>query len=368
MRPFEAPIQSAPRQSDPPFRAWIFACAAFSALSALLGGLALLYWRHGSSFIPLALLEPTSFPSFLVPGLLLTAVVGGTSAVCSICALRRSKRTIDAAWLAGGALTIWIVAEAALLGEFHFLQLIYGALGIALLILATLGAQSAGGIRQRWTITVTVSEGLGFLAPLAMALLVRRAELREELQVTCIALAGGLEGAALGAGQAAAWPLPIRKGRYVALSAAAAAFVWALALTGRWGLLKLGSSHPAVSILLGVAMVLVGLTAIGALQALELRRVAHGTRRWIAWTALAWVVALPLSFLPSPLVDERTPWWTHLPLWASAGFIMAYAMALVTACGVTQLTHNPRTLRPPTNLHPLPAAAPVPTPPPQSAA
>lgn len=339
MRPSPSLVRPLPLRSDPPFRAWILGTSAFTALSAVFGGLALLYWQHGSSFVPLTLLERTIFPSFLLPGLLLLVVVGGSSVACSICAWQRSERTIDAAWLAGGAMTIWIVAEVAQMGQFHPLQLIYGALGIVLLALAGLTAHAAGSTRQRWVITVTLFEGFGFLAPLVVALLVGQADLAEWQQMVCIAAAGGVEGILLGLGQALAWPLRVRKARYALLSALAALSVWSVALLGRWGILMSSGSHPIVAILLGVLMLAVGLTSIGGLQALELRRVTGSTGRWVAWTALAWIVALPLSFLPSPLVDERTPLGTHLALWASAGFMMAYAMALVTGYGVTQVTH-----------------------------
>jgi hypothetical protein len=339
MRPSAPPVQAVPLRFDLPFRAWILGTSAFTALSATFGGLALVYWQDGSSFVPLTLLERTIFRSFLIPGLLLLVVVGGSSVACSICAWRQSERTIDAAWLAGGSMTIWIVAEVGQMGQFHPLQLIYGALGVMLLVLSTLAAHAAGSTRQRWVVTVTLFEGLGFLAPLVVALLVGRAGLAEWQQVVCIAGAGGVEGALLGLGQATAWPLPIRKARYVMLSSLAALAVWFVVLLGRWGIVMSSSSQPIIAVLLGLAMLAVGLTAIGGLQALELRRVTSSVGAWVAWTALAWIVALPLSFLPSPLVDERTPLWTHLALWSSAGFMMAYAMALVTGYGVTQLTH-----------------------------
>jgi len=75
-----------------------------------------------------------------------------------------------------------------------------------------------------------------------------------------------------------------------------------------------------------------GLFAIGAMQWLELRRAA-----WIGWTALAWVVALPFSFLPMPFVDLTTPMAAMAALWACAGLMMAYVMALITWQGAKRL-------------------------------
>jgi hypothetical protein len=76
------------------------------------------------------------------------------------------------------------------------------------------------------------------------------------------------------------------------------------------------------------------LFAIGGAQWIELRHHRVPARRWIGWTALAWLVALPLSFAPGPLVDETTPLAAHIVLWGCGGVLMAYVMALITWRGV----------------------------------
>ncbi len=85
------------------------------------------------------------------------------------------------------------------------------------------------------------------------------------------------------------------------------------------------------------ATALFGLTAIGAGQWLELRRHTRMAHRWILWTALAWILALPLSFAPTPFVDEATPLASSFVLWGCAGLLMAHVMALVTWQGVRRL-------------------------------
>lgn len=320
-----------------PFRSWILGLSAFSALSALGGGIELVGLAHGSPYVPITLLEHTVFDSFLVPGLLLLLVVGGTSLACSLFAWAHSKRTISATWLAGGTLTSWIVAEAAQMGEVHPLQIVYGLLGMSLLALAAFGAHQTRDRTATWIVGVSLAEGTGFLVPVLTALALTQSHVGEGLQALVIGLAGGVEGAFLGTGQALAWTLPIRRWRYVLLTAVAAAGVWWLVLFGRLALLPLARSLPMVAATLACLLGVAALAAIGGLQALELRRVTRGAGRWIAWTALAWILALPMSFLPSPLVDVTTPWWVQLPLWAIAGFIMAYVMALVTERGARQL-------------------------------
>ncbi len=86
---------------------------------------------------------------------------------------------------------------------------------------------------------------------------------------------------------------------------------------------------PASMIVGSVLAATIGLTAIGGAQWIELRHVANA-HRWIGWTALAWVVALPWSFLPGPAVDKSTPAVVHFALWSCAGALMAYTLAQVT--------------------------------------
>ena len=101
--------------------------------------------------------------------------------------------------------------------------------------------------------------------------------------------------------------------RNTLLTALGAAVVWA----GVMAAMRLGGALPPLmaAALAGVAAGAAGLAAIGAAQWLELRRDAARAGRWIAWTALAWAVALPLSFAPGPFVDESTPLASHVALW-----------------------------------------------------
>ncbi|MDX2087102.1 MAG: hypothetical protein SFX73_04600 [Kofleriaceae bacterium] len=64
----------------------------------------------GTRYVPRGLLAHTPFASFLIPGLLLGLVVGGTSLACATFAWRRSSAAVHATILAGAALTIWIIA------------------------------------------------------------------------------------------------------------------------------------------------------------------------------------------------------------------------------------------------------------------
>lgn len=302
------------------------ALALFAAASALGGAAELIALRRGSELVPISLLAHTPFESFLVPGVLL----GGIGAACAAAALlawRRSRAAIDAAIVAGGALVVWIAAERAMLREASWLQAGYGALGLALLGLGARAGLRSGLPRHRWVIAVTAAEAAGYLAPALAGILTARGG---EPRALPIAAAGLVEGLALGAGQAWAFPFRVRRLRYALLTALGAGVVWA----GVLAVMRAGGAlPPALAAIAGAA----GLAAIGTAQWLELRRHAARAGRWIAWTALAWAVALPLSFAPGPFVDEATPLSSHVVLWGCGGLLMAYAMALITWRGVRRL-------------------------------
>src|SRR5690242_6324999 len=97
-----------------PHRAWILATSLLVVLTTLPSAVVMLVWRHGHAFLPIELLQYTPFTSFVVPALLLGGVVGGTSLACALLVWRRSAWALDATLLAAGALTLWIVVEAAL--------------------------------------------------------------------------------------------------------------------------------------------------------------------------------------------------------------------------------------------------------------
>lgn len=314
-------------------RKLVLGLAGLVALSAIAGGAALLLAPSGSETAPLTLLRGTPFTSFALPGLLLALVVGGSSLACVMLVWRRSPFAIDATILAGGALTLWIACESVIMHEASFLQLVYGGLGLGLLALGVVSGLRSPHPRHRWTVLVTTGEAGGFVAPALVG--VFALGLDAGLRAALLVLAGAVEGFLCGLGQAWAFPLPVSRPRFAALTSAAAAAVWALAM----GLVALGhAGAPDGAMITALALVVpVGLTLMGAAQWLELRQHAFRAHRWIVWSALAWMLALPASFAPSPFVDETTPLATHLVLWTSAGLAMAYVMALVSWQGARRL-------------------------------
>lgn len=303
----------------------------------------LLVWNAGNAFLPLTLLDGTPFKDFVVPGLLLAVVVGGTSMVNALATARRYEWRIDATLLAGGALSAWTACEVALLQAFSWLQVLYGGLGLGLLGIGIARGQS---LRQRWIVRVTLAESFGYMAPTLAGVMSVNSSPEHRPLAWAIVMAGCFEGLCLGYGQARALPWQVSKWRYALLTSIAAGGVWAAV----FALMSCFATGEAMSAVQWLAVAIGGglsLSAIGGAQWLLLRRLLAGAGTWVFWTALAWAVALPLSFLPAPLVDESTPLLTHVVIWGFGGVVMAYVMAWFTWYGVKALQRaNPNpTLR-----------------------
>lgn len=103
----------------------------FNGLSAAVGGVALI-----TDWIPeqASWVRETDFPSSYFPGVILMAVVGGSSLIAAAALVKRSDGWQLASIVAGTIMVFWIIGEVASIRGFHFLQVIYlvtGALVVA---------------------------------------------------------------------------------------------------------------------------------------------------------------------------------------------------------------------------------------------
>jgi hypothetical protein len=94
----------------------------FNGVSASAGGLALM-----TDWIPeqASWVRHTDFPSNYFPGVILMAVVGGSSLIAGIALAKRSDGWQLASIVAGTIMVFWIIGEIASIRGFHFLQVIY---------------------------------------------------------------------------------------------------------------------------------------------------------------------------------------------------------------------------------------------------
>jgi hypothetical protein len=94
----------------------------FNGLSATVGGLALM-----TDWIPeqASWVRDTDFPSNYFPGVILMAVVGGSSLIAAAGLVKSSDGWQLASIVAGTITVFWIIGEVASIRGFHFLQVIY---------------------------------------------------------------------------------------------------------------------------------------------------------------------------------------------------------------------------------------------------
>lgn len=108
---------------------------AFGAVSALAGFIIAI--PGGGAGFPLSALEGTPFTSFVVPGLILGVVIGGTQLTASVAVARGRGSGPLLACVAGFGMLIWIFTELAMIG-YSILQTVYFALGLLELVLVLL--------------------------------------------------------------------------------------------------------------------------------------------------------------------------------------------------------------------------------------
>ena len=98
----------------------------FNGISSVGGGLALM-----TAWIPEqpSWVQHTDFSSLYFPGVILMAIVGGSSLVAAVAMRKRSVGWQLSSILSGVIMLFWIVGEIASIRGFHFLQVIYFVTG-----------------------------------------------------------------------------------------------------------------------------------------------------------------------------------------------------------------------------------------------
>ncbi len=112
--------------------------AIFVAVSAIPGGIALLAGFHSP---PLAQLEGSVFPSFVIPGLALVFLVGGSAAAAAVLLVRRNRFAVPTAFVAGFAVMAFEFVEVLAIGfppgPARVMQMLYFSIGAALVTVSS---------------------------------------------------------------------------------------------------------------------------------------------------------------------------------------------------------------------------------------
>ncbi|MBN1409756.1 MAG: hypothetical protein JW969_02855 [Spirochaetales bacterium] len=108
----------------------------FNALSAIGGGIGLVV--SDGLGMPKSWLTGSPFDSFLVPGIILAVIVGGTNLAAAVMEIKKLRFAPEASAVAGFGLQIWIYAEIYIIRESAWLQTVYFVTGTLILILVFL--------------------------------------------------------------------------------------------------------------------------------------------------------------------------------------------------------------------------------------
>lgn len=117
------------------FKRFIILLTGFTSFSAIVSGIQLI--RTNGLGMPTEWISGT-FSSFLIPGLILVFIVGGTNLFALIMTVRNWAYAMEANMVAGFGLLIWIYSEMYLISQRSGLQTIYFALAIFILVLTFL--------------------------------------------------------------------------------------------------------------------------------------------------------------------------------------------------------------------------------------
>lgn len=130
----------------------------FNAISAVGGGIAL---AAGLLGVPAVLLRHTPFDSFLVPGIFLAVVMGGSATIAATALLNQRSRALVASAAAGAVMVGWIVGESLLVEGFSWLQGLYLLTG-SIAVVATIRLFWAGKpASESWAVAPSPNDQAG---------------------------------------------------------------------------------------------------------------------------------------------------------------------------------------------------------------
>ena len=115
----------------------LFILVSFVAVTATLSGLIMISNPDGGVMnLPLSLLDGTPFKDFLIPGILLSTIVGGVNLLAVFYNIQRHVNRYNWAMAGGIMISGWIVVQMILIQAAHWLHFLYLGIGILIVLLA----------------------------------------------------------------------------------------------------------------------------------------------------------------------------------------------------------------------------------------
>lgn len=115
----------------------LFILVSFIAVTSTLSGLLMISNPDGGIMnLPLSLLDGTPFKDFLIPGILLTTIVGGVNLLAVFYNMQRHVNRYNWAMAGGIMMSGWIVVQMILIHAARWLHFLYLGIGILIILLA----------------------------------------------------------------------------------------------------------------------------------------------------------------------------------------------------------------------------------------
>jgi hypothetical protein len=195
---------------------------------------------------------------------------------------------------------------------------------------------------NRWFVTVTLGEFLGFAVPALVGAATANAS--PLVAAVAILVAGAVEGAALGTAQAAVLrrALPgLRSDEWIIATTVGAVIAYAIGMSPSTAA-GLGLDLPLeVLILAGPVLGVALLLTIGTAQWTVLRREVPRSTGWIAVTALAWAVGLGVFLaFAMPLWHPGQAPALVVAIGVGGGLLMAATTSASTGLGMRRLVRK----------------------------
>ena len=115
----------------------LFILVSFIAVTSTLSGLLMISKPDGGILnLQLSLLDGTPFKDFLIPGILLTTIVGGVNLLALFYNMQRHANRYNWAMAGGIMISGWIIVQMILIHAAHWLHFLYLGIGVLIILLA----------------------------------------------------------------------------------------------------------------------------------------------------------------------------------------------------------------------------------------
>ncbi len=109
----------------------------FVAVTSLISGVIIMLYPDGSVMqMSTELLKTSPFKTFLIPGIVLTLFVGGSSVIAFVLNIRKHIRRYEWAIVAGLMTCGWVLVQMLLINALFWLQFVYLGIGIVMMLIA----------------------------------------------------------------------------------------------------------------------------------------------------------------------------------------------------------------------------------------